>query len=519
MEVLRERGDLPGALHHAVAVGDVQRAATLVVESQTRNLEVGDAQEARAVAREWLARFGEASAKTDPELLLQVVLVLTSYGAREAERWLTALDHAHPDRPPHEDALLHGVWADYLLQRGQAERCLEHNRLARQVLGAAVAQGPVFPRLAELAIQEAGAHLLVGDVSAATVALDRTSPVPQHLVDEFRVPVLRSWVAFLEGDLALARQALGRLGQAGAEHHAALPYGIGRIFASMVRAGFHLEQREFEPASAALAEAASAAEINQRPVILSLVNVWLARLATAQRNHASALAALAHARLVLAAPDERVRAQLAVEEFRIAVALQPDQAEQLIQPLPATNESRLLQARLLVGGRAWAHAGQILATVKPVTLRERIQWKVLLSLATQEHDLASAHDHLRAALALAEPHGYLATLLEQGTGIVSLLQSLPAAPTIKPYIDTLAEAAQTSGHGGRRSGSLAPGDLSSRELTVLELLSSRLTTHEIAGTLFISPNTLKSHVKSIYRKLDVTSRADAVRESHARGLL
>ena len=71
----------------------------------------------------------------------------------------------------------------------------------------------------------------------------------------------------------------------------------------------------------------------------------------------------------------------------------------------------------------------------------------------------------------------------------------------------------------RNSAAAAQGDLSSRELTVLELLSSRLTTHEIAGTLFISPNTLKSHVKSIYRKLDVASRADAVREGHARGLL
>ena len=397
LEVLRERGDLPGALHHAVAVGDVQRAATLVVESQARSLEVGDAQEARAVAREWLARFGEASVETDPEHLLQVVLVLTSYGAREAERWLAALDQAHPDRPPHEDALLHGIWADYLLQRGQADRCLEHNRLARQAVDAAAEQGAVFPRLAELALQEAGAHLLLGDVSAAAVALERTSPVPQHLVDEFRVPVVRSWVAFLEGDLALARQALGRLGQAGAEH-AALPYGIGRIFENMLRAGVHLEQREFGPASAAFAEAAAAAEINQRPVIVSLVDVWLARLATAEGNHASALASLADARLVLAAPDERVRAQLAVEEFRIAVALQPDLADPLIPSLPATNESRLLQARLLVGRRAWAHAAEILAAVEPLTLRERIQWEVLLSLATQEQDLASAHGHLRTAL-------------------------------------------------------------------------------------------------------------------------
>ena len=46
-----------------------------------------------------------------------------------------------------------------------------------------------------------------------------------------------------------------------------------------------------------------------------------------------------------------------------------------------------------------------------------------------------------------------------------------------------------------------------------------ITTTEIAGTLFVSPNTLKSHMKSIYRKLDVSSRADAVRQGEARGLI
>jgi LuxR family maltose regulon positive regulatory protein len=63
------------------------------------------------------------------------------------------------------------------------------------------------------------------------------------------------------------------------------------------------------------------------------------------------------------------------------------------------------------------------------------------------------------------------------------------------------------------------GPLSDRELTVLRLLASRLTTTEIAGALFVSPNTLKSHMKSIYRKLDVSSRAGAVREGEARGLI
>ena len=54
---------------------------------------------------------------------------------------------------------------------------------------------------------------------------------------------------------------------------------------------------------------------------------------------------------------------------------------------------------------------------------------------------------------------------------------------------------------------------------MLRLLSSRLTTTEIAGTLFVSPNTLKSHMKSIYRKLDASSRTDAVRQGEARGLI
>ena len=54
---------------------------------------------------------------------------------------------------------------------------------------------------------------------------------------------------------------------------------------------------------------------------------------------------------------------------------------------------------------------------------------------------------------------------------------------------------------------------------MLRLLSSRLTTTEIAGALFVSPNTLKSHMKSIYRKLDVNSREAAVREGEAHALI
>ena len=51
--------------------------------------------------------------------------------------------------------------------------------------------------------------------------------------------------------------------------------------------------------------------------------------------------------------------------------------------------------------------------------------------------------------------------------------------------------------------------LTERELDVVRFLPSRLTVREIADELYISQNTLKFHLKVIYRKLGVSSRAEA----------
>ena len=61
--------------------------------------------------------------------------------------------------------------------------------------------------------------------------------------------------------------------------------------------------------------------------------------------------------------------------------------------------------------------------------------------------------------------------------------------------------------------------LSAREVTVLRYLCSRLTYQEMAAALFVSVNTLKSHVRTVYRKLGVTSRADAVDAGRRLGLI
>jgi LuxR family maltose regulon positive regulatory protein len=71
----------------------------------------------------------------------------------------------------------------------------------------------------------------------------------------------------------------------------------------------------------------------------------------------------------------------------------------------------------------------------------------------------------------------------------------------------------------RRSASAADPDLSERELAILRLLASELSQREIGSQLYVSFNTVKSHTRSIFRKLGVTTRAGAVDRGRELGLL
>ena len=72
----------------------------------------------------------------------------------------------------------------------------------------------------------------------------------------------------------------------------------------------------------------------------------------------------------------------------------------------------------------------------------------------------------------------------------------------------------------RTSPALMPAcPLTEREVTVLRLLRSALPRHEIAAALDISENTIKTQVKSIYRKLGVSARRDAVARGQQLGVL
>ena len=82
-------------------------------------------------------------------------------------------------------------------------------------------------------------------------------------------------------------------------------------------------------------------------------------------------------------------------------------------------------------------------------------------------------------------------------------------------------AAERDQAAATAAGAAPSGDegLSDRELEVLRLLATELTGPEIARHLFVSVNTLRTHTKHIFTKLDVNTRQAAVRRATELGLL
>ena len=62
-------------------------------------------------------------------------------------------------------------------------------------------------------------------------------------------------------------------------------------------------------------------------------------------------------------------------------------------------------------------------------------------------------------------------------------------------------------------------ELTERELSILRALQGQLSQREIGADMFISINTVKGYTKSLYRKLDVSSRQAAVQRGRALGLI
>ena len=151
--------------------------------------------------------------------------------------------------------------------------------------------------------------------------------------------------------------------------------------------------------------------------------------------------------------------------------------------------------------------------------------KVLLlkSMALRTRtDVDTALTPLNEALALGAPAGYLRTFLNESEWLRELLPVVSRSPYRDRLLARMERATIETGRHPRPAGDRATirrADLSDRELDVLRLLATHLSGPEIATELYVSTNTLKSHTRSIYRKLGVGKRSEAVSKARATGLI
>jgi LuxR family maltose regulon positive regulatory protein len=134
-------------------------------------------------------------------------------------------------------------------------------------------------------------------------------------------------------------------------------------------------------------------------------------------------------------------------------------------------------------------------------------------------DLAAAGRALEHALDQAEPDGMLTPfLLHPAPGLLArqARQGTAHAALIAEILGLLSGNAPATPSAGRRP-LLDP--LSKSELRVLRYLPTHLSAPEIAGELYVSPTTVKTHLRNLYAKLGVHSRTDAVEAARALGLL
>jgi LuxR family maltose regulon positive regulatory protein len=176
-----------------------------------------------------------------------------------------------------------------------------------------------------------------------------------------------------------------------------------------------------------------------------------------------------------------------------------------------------LLERLADAAERSGRAGSLLEIRMLQALEHHAQGHRTQALQSLEHAWAGA----------PEPDGYVRLFLDEGAPMVELLRAAEQLGDAGGHARRLlryhaARADEAAESPQRPALSVAPPSaesLSERELQVLRLLGSELSGPQIARELFVSNNTLRTHTKHIFTKLDVTNRRSAVRRAREEGLI
>jgi len=187
----------------------------------------------------------------------------------------------------------------------------------------------------------------------------------------------------------------------------------------------------------------------------------------------------------------------------------------------------MMRPRLLIAQRRYDEALSMLERALEWTLArhrpaDAMHISILQARALHARgSAAQALSPLERALHLAEPGGYIRTFVDEGESIEALLRQMYASTkshTVAPdYIARILAAFRTAFKPATSDG--LPEPLSDREMEVLRLIAANLSNQDIAATLVISLNTVKTHIQRLYGKLSASSRLEAVERARELGLL
>jgi LuxR family maltose regulon positive regulatory protein len=181
----------------------------------------------------------------------------------------------------------------------------------------------------------------------------------------------------------------------------------------------------------------------------------------------------------------------------------------------------LALVRVLIARQEWREAFDLLTQIRRSALEAggggwMIEALVLEALAHQTMGQADrALAAVSEALSLAEPEGYVRTFVDEGEPMATLLGQVRRRGASPHYVGTLLTGFR-AGMPAKRAGPQAIPThglyeaLTERELEVLQLIDAGLSNREIASRLYVSLNTVRTHTKNLYSKLDVHSRTQAI---------
>jgi len=343
--------------------------------------------------------------------------------------------------------------------------------------------------------------------AAGTLARpELTEPVKQVLV-----PAVRALAWSESGHLAQADDA------AQAADTAARRLGFSQHFFAVnylrALAGLALERRDLDTAEQ-LAEQALSISERRRPsyefvALLDRATIWAAR-----GQVRGSLATVEAARLVLpgAGPALLARADELEALLRLSLG-DPRTPAELASRLPAVRRELLLARMALAAHDPGAAREHLQApSLGELTPRRALVRQILLAAAAIARGDPMTASIVAGVLQAARLGGFLNTVVTTDPRVTSYL--VEHAPQLRPdpFTERLIAAAlemraiQLDGSRSRR-GLAEP--LTAAELRILKLLPTS-TYLQIADTLYISRNTVKVHLRSVYQKLGVTSRSQAI---------